>query len=384
MDSFPDGRHARPRSRVALDADGEVYVPLLPRSLASTAVASQLRQLLGADDSWDLARTFLAAALSGHRRRPLPDQLLEDDRAAMGLFTERRYVRPRSDVDAEVGVSLLPRSLASQLRRFLGADDAWDLARTFLAAPPGHGRPRRPAPSHQSQCAAIGLFPDGLHARLSLRPRLLIWPVAAPSQVAAYHLATTCRDISAGCISVNGWSEWPADMPDHIYRFDLSLLNRPIQKVTRENSWAKFMGHPMEQKIADTCTLVACTVCLEAVHRYVRVRDLPRAAARVPRGADLGAGRGSTREPPRTSSGVYRDDSVLLFGRRWVGSHAVVCFGYRFTEDPEGMHVLILDNHTPTGPTRWVDYEEIDALYTLGLKPALHLAGRPLTYPLSL
>jgi hypothetical protein len=29
------------------------------------------------------------------------------------------------------------------------------------------------------------------------------------------------------------------------------------------------------------------------------------------------------------------------------------------------MHVLVLDNHRDDGPQRWIDVEELDALFTL-------------------
>lgn len=47
-----------------------------------------------------------------------------------------------------------------------------------------------------------------------------------------------------------------------------------------------------------------------------------------------------------------------------MGSHAVVCFAYRVCQNGE-MHVRVLDNHTDGGPERWVDVEELDALYSL-------------------
>jgi hypothetical protein len=46
-----------------------------------------------------------------------------------------------------------------------------------------------------------------------------------------------------------------------------------------------------------------------------------------------------------------------------VGWHAVVCYGYRFRGGR--MHVLVLDNHTPRGPRRWVHVEEFDRMYAL-------------------
>ncbi|KAL6589848.1 hypothetical protein ACP70R_050207 [Stipagrostis hirtigluma subsp. patula] len=61
-------------------------------------------------------------------------------------------------------------------------------------------------------------------------------------------------------------------------------------------------------------------------------------------------------------SRANREESEHLYPGD-VGSHAVVCFGYRFCGDQ--MHVLLLDNHSATGPWRWVDFEELDALYTI-------------------
>jgi hypothetical protein len=54
-----------------------------------------------------------------------------------------------------------------------------------------------------------------------------------------------------------------------------------------------------------------------------------------------------------------------------VGSHAVVCFGFR----RGGKHVLVLDNQKPTGPRRWVNVKEFRTLYTLSV-PA-PVPGRP-------
>nr|CAB3479822.1 unnamed protein product [Digitaria exilis] len=56
-----------------------------------------------------------------------------------------------------------------------------------------------------------------------------------------------------------------------------------------------------------------------------------------------------------------------------VGSHAVVCFAYRFCSGGgDEMHVLVRDNHeaAANGPQRWIDVEEIDTLYTLSVERA--------------
>ncbi|KAL6589228.1 hypothetical protein ACP70R_050404 [Stipagrostis hirtigluma subsp. patula] len=64
-------------------------------------------------------------------------------------------------------------------------------------------------------------------------------------------------------------------------------------------------------------------------------------------------------------SQAARDESKRLYGHK-AGSHAVVCFGYRFCGDQ--MHVLVLDNHADkTGPWRWIDAEELDTFYTLNI-----------------
>ncbi|PUZ71948.1 hypothetical protein GQ55_2G354600 [Panicum hallii var. hallii] len=58
-----------------------------------------------------------------------------------------------------------------------------------------------------------------------------------------------------------------------------------------------------------------------------------------------------------------RAKSKRRYGNRQNGSHVVVCFQYRFCG--EQMHVLVLDNHEEDGPERWIDAEELDALFTL-------------------
>ncbi|KAL6658804.1 hypothetical protein ACP70R_002844 [Stipagrostis hirtigluma subsp. patula] len=252
---------------------------------------------------------------------------------------------------------------------------------------------------------------------------------------------------------------WP-----NTFRLDCTALGQPIGPVTRQNSWEAYLGRPMEQTVPGTCALVACTVCVEAVHRLEHTKHhhgegtFP-CKARAPyklliaclrdrtwtpgEGAYVGAvldkmqqlggapatttaatpaapcllplrswqkhsGAGLT--PKRVAElidihgpcvGVLwvcpwyhhfdagRDDELVyrgcgrsvydrlrskaLYGDR-AGSHAVVCFAYRFCG--EQMHVLVLDNHGPTGPRRWVDVEELDTIYTLNverLDPPLHL-----------
>ncbi|KAL6861668.1 hypothetical protein ACP4OV_017368 [Aristida adscensionis] len=68
-----------------------------------------------------------------------------------------------------------------------------------------------------------------------------------------------------------------------------------------------------------------------------------------------------------------------------AGYHAVVCFQYR--HDHGELQILILDNHSPTGPPRWISFDEIDDMFTLTVQ-AMPSEGRlgqppPLVYPRS-
>lgn len=65
----------------------------------------------------------------------------------------------------------------------------------------------------------------------------------------------------------------------------------------------------------------------------------------------------------RSDDARRREIEALYPGQ--VGWHAVVCFGYRFRSGQ--MHVLVLDNHTPTGPRRWIHVDEFHTLYTLSV-----------------
>ncbi|KAL6606466.1 hypothetical protein ACP70R_042119 [Stipagrostis hirtigluma subsp. patula] len=65
-------------------------------------------------------------------------------------------------------------------------------------------------------------------------------------------------------------------------------------------------------------------------------------------------------------SQAYRDESKRLYPGK-VGSHAVLCIGYRVWDHGQ-MDVLVLDNHTATGPLRWVDVEELDELHTVSME----------------
>uniref|UniRef100_A0A0E0AJW4 Uncharacterized protein n=1 Tax=Oryza glumipatula TaxID=40148 RepID=A0A0E0AJW4_9ORYZ len=63
-----------------------------------------------------------------------------------------------------------------------------------------------------------------------------------------------------------------------------------------------------------------------------------------------------------------RDECKELYEDKVMGSHAVVCLAYRFWEEGEEMHVLVLDNHDDDGPQRWIDVEELDAIFTLSVE----------------
>lgn len=234
------------------------------------------------------------------------------------------------------------------------------------------------------------------------------------------------------------------------FELDCSALGQPIGPVTEHVSWEGCLGQPMKQPDNATCALVACTVAVEAMNRFVYALlhgegvPFPWAAAEplelleickvsgiwdrctgafvhavlgvisewggVPlanpssdartvlplscwqkyTGAQLtqegvakllygGPCVGTLWVCPwyhlfdasRNDTWVYRGcgqsqdnraKSKRRYGKR-VSSHAVVCLGYRCCGDQ--MHVLVLDNHKDTGPRRWVDVREIDALYTL-------------------
>lgn len=77
----------------------------------------------------------------------------------------------------------------------------------------------------------------------------------------------------------------------------------------------------------------------------------------------------------------YRRASKFFFRER-AGRHAVVCFAYRCPQ-PRQMHVFILDNHSATGPTKWVDFEEMESVYTITVD-RVDLRGRHMiVYPAS-
>ena len=102
-----------------------------------------------------------------------------------------------------------------------------------------------------------------------------------------------------------------------------------------------------------------------------------------------------------------RDASFCLFKKDTVGYHAVVCYKYRIVcvEEQEGedskeeegkgeaeakeemeMHVLVMDYHSATGPSLWINYEELLSLYSVNvewMEPPIHLGGCRLTYPRS-
>ncbi|KAF0889837.1 hypothetical protein E2562_033227 [Oryza meyeriana var. granulata] len=90
-------------------------------------------------------------------------------------------------------------------------------------------------------------------------------------------------------------------------------------------------------------------------------------------------------------SGCARDEmhqflSVDCFGENNLGLHSVVCFGYRVCDGE--LHVLILDNHKPTGPERWIHFSELEEVFTISVKlmnPPIHQGqgGRPIRYPQS-
>ncbi|KAL6909576.1 hypothetical protein ACP4OV_001857 [Aristida adscensionis] len=76
----------------------------------------------------------------------------------------------------------------------------------------------------------------------------------------------------ARCAISGSWASWPAGMGCAVSRLDVPGLDReplPMVQVVRERSWEAYMGRPMGQQVAGTCSIVSCTVCLEARHRMV-------------------------------------------------------------------------------------------------------------------
>ncbi|KAL6606452.1 hypothetical protein ACP70R_042105 [Stipagrostis hirtigluma subsp. patula] len=250
MGLCPDGRHTRARS----DTGMEVAVSLLPRSLAS-----QLRRLRGAsasfvfldltDDASDLANTFAAPPPPGHRPTRPPAPPLEHDRAA--IFSDRPHVRTRRYADEEVHDVLLdldhdgwPEMAAAMAGDAVRVDVVVCFIPTAFSAPAaGHGVPVR---SH------------GARRELdTLRARLL--------QVPVLHIV----EIPAGRVTSGSCPSSPAGMGGAIFRFDAADIGVPMGPVVRSKSWELYLGQPMRQQVPGTCTIVACTVCVEARHRMV-------------------------------------------------------------------------------------------------------------------
>lgn len=80
---------------------------------------------------------------------------------------------------------------------------------------------------------------------------------------------------------------------------------------------------------------------------------------------------------------ALQEFSESCFGKGLVGLHSVLCFEYRVREGE--LEVLLLDNHTPTGPKRWIWFYELEEVHTIRVErmESLHLGGRTLTYPRS-
>lgn len=53
-----------------------------------------------------------------------------------------------------------------------------------------------------------------------------------------------------------------------------------------------------------------------------------------------------------------------------VGYHAVVCYAYRRRHNE--LQILILDNYSEDGPSRWISFREFDELFVLEVDPQLY------------
>ncbi|KAL6861671.1 hypothetical protein ACP4OV_017371 [Aristida adscensionis] len=469
---FPELDNPRPRSRD--EEEAAAVVSLRPSRLVLAGTA-----LVFFEDAGEPCFRWPTSATAppGHR-------------GGMGLFfLDVDYPRPRSrdEEEAAVGVALRPRSWAS--RRLVRAGAACVLFEgggepcfrrpTSAPAPPGHRVPFRcrlwPEISAFVEAGGggdgllTGVVVEGTGASLSLSPEIEAVGGGRDGEVVMMQQVDAA---AARCCMDGGWREWPAGMANVVYRFNVeSFLQPQLGNLTRTRSWVSYLGCPMEQKVPDTCSLVSCTVCVEALHRFkyetaadaagrkfpcraaaprrlrrvcrregiwrprtgapvsgvlakiVELGGVPTTNAPTPSrrmlplrswkehhwnaGAGLSAGRiaalldrhgpcvglvwlcpwyylfDAAENPERVYRGCGRDAGFMehskLHFRRFAGAHAVVCYAYRFTENPEEMHVLVLDNHTPAGPSRWVDSEEIHELYTLSvgepLRPALPNLG---------
>jgi len=76
------------------------------------------------------------------------------------------------------------------------------------------------------------------------------------------------KDDDRQCL-LRTWRRWLANKNNDMttFRCDFSKFWKPIGPVIRHNSWEAYMGFPMVQTVENTCTLVACSVCVEAMHR---------------------------------------------------------------------------------------------------------------------
>lgn len=72
--------------------------------------------------------------------------------------------------------------------------------------------------------------------------------------------------------------------------------------------------------------------------------------------------------------------SKKCFGHNKVGYHSVLCFEYRVRDAQ--LEVRILDNHSPSGPERWIHFYELEEVHTIRVE-RMDLDGRTLTYPRS-
>ncbi|RLN12505.1 hypothetical protein C2845_PM09G03640 [Panicum miliaceum] len=210
--------------------------------------------------------------------------------------------------------------------------------------------------------------------------------------------------------------------------FEQCIQHVNLSQLTQNNTYRKFLGIPIEQTVPNTCAIVSSTVCMEVHHRWEYEmlhgsRTFPCIAA-APRKLRSACHRGILRRPDsrphhraldthgpfvgtlwvcpwyhlfdaeKDKDLVYRSGCAQnlplqewtewFFGKDLVGLHSVLCFEYRVRSGQ--LDVLILDNHAPNGPERWIHFYELEEVHTIRVErmdPPLHLGERTITYPQS-
>uniref|UniRef100_A0A0E0HYH6 Uncharacterized protein n=1 Tax=Oryza nivara TaxID=4536 RepID=A0A0E0HYH6_ORYNI len=181
-------------------------------------------------------------------------------------------------------------------------------------------------------------------------------------------------EIGARC---EGHKDLSADAQESTY----TVVSSVVRNFSADFSWWSIMGNPMKQTIPNTCTILACAVCIEALHRleWERLHGpgtfLCRAAA--PRKLRRACIRDDILHP---EEGVESKKMVLLLkkikgmgGIRTTNAPPPAPFllplkSWRIHRGGE-LQILILDNHAQTGPSRWIGFEELEKVCVLRVDP---------------